>query len=134
MNLSSRIENLTKFYSCPILISQTTFNELQNEIEDSTFLIREVDTVIVKGKTTSIKIYEVLCFNNETEKKKMVELKTEFENGLRFYKQLSFEKAILHFKNLEKDLLSEMYIKRCKNFMNHPPSENWDGSFILESK
>ena len=134
VNLSSRIENLTKFYSCPILISQTTFNELQNEIEDSTFLIREVDTVIVKGKTTSIKIYEVLCFNNETEKKKMVELKTEFENGLRFYKQLSFEKAILHFKNLEKDLLSEMYIKRCKNFMNHPPSENWDGSFILESK
>lgn len=60
VNLSSRIESLTKFYKCSILISQSTYDELQKEISDGMIVVREIDTVIVKGKSSSIKIYEVM--------------------------------------------------------------------------
>lgn len=134
VNLASRIENLTKFYRCPILISQNTFKEIENEITNSTILTREIDTVIVKGKTNGIKIYEVLCFSNDLEKRNMINVKTQFELGLKLYKQSIFEEAIPQFQKLEKDLLSELYIQRCKDFLKNPPDKNWDGTFILENK
>jgi adenylate cyclase len=134
VNLASRIENLTKFYRCPILISQNTFKEIENEIAKSTIITREVDTVVVKGKTNGIKIYEILCFSNDLEKGNMINIKKEFELGLKFYKQSFFEDAIAQFKKLEKDLLSELYILRCKDFLNNPPDKNWDGTYILKSK
>ena len=134
VNLASRIENLTKFFRCPILISQTTVDELKEEIANSTILTREVDTVIVKGKSYHIKIYEVLCFKDDSEKKEMIERKTLFEHGLALYKESKFEEAILQFKKLEKDYLSELYIQRCKDFFINPPSKNWDGIYNLKSK
>ncbi len=134
VNLASRIENLTKFYKCPIIISQTTLDELKEEIINSRFLTREVDTVIVKGKSNPIKIYEILCFNDDSEKKKMIERKNLFEHGLKLYKESKFEEAIHQFKNIEKDYLSELYIQRCHDFLKNPPDKYWDGIYTIKSK
>lgn len=64
VNLASRIEGLTKHYNCPILISEATFKQLEGRysITDG-FEIREIDKVIVKGKTKPITVYEVVCFS-----------------------------------------------------------------------
>lgn len=134
VNLASRIENLTKFYKCPILISQTTVDELKNEIANSRILTREVDTVVVKGKSYPIKIHEVLSFNKDSEKIQLMERKTQFELGLKLYKEFKFEDAIQQFNKSEKDYLSEIYIQRCHDFLKNPPVSNWDGSYILEGK
>ena len=64
----------------------------------------------------------------------MINVKTQFELGLKLYKQSIFEEAIPQFQKLEKDLLSELYIQRCKDFLKNPPDKNWDGTFILENK
>ncbi|MDX1960972.1 MAG: adenylate/guanylate cyclase domain-containing protein [Leptospiraceae bacterium] len=60
VNICSRIEGLTKIYDCSILISEATYNLLEHKQDEKLFQVREIDTVQVKGKLRSIKIFEVL--------------------------------------------------------------------------
>ncbi len=55
VNLASRIESLTKEYHCSILISEITYGKVKDLID-----ARYLDSVTVKGKTKSVKIYELL--------------------------------------------------------------------------
>lgn len=55
VNLASRIEALTKDYSSDILITEHTYNELQGDLG-----CKFIDTVKVKGKEVSVKIYNVI--------------------------------------------------------------------------
>lgn len=62
VNLASRIESLTKHYSCSILISETTFNQIKGKYSmHDKFEVREIDRVVVQGKTKPITIFEVVC-------------------------------------------------------------------------
>ncbi|MDX1957958.1 MAG: adenylate/guanylate cyclase domain-containing protein [Leptospiraceae bacterium] len=63
VNLASRIEGLTKHYRTPILVTETTYNEIKNDIDGSHFFLREIDTVQVKGKEKSIKVFQVMPTN-----------------------------------------------------------------------
>ena len=54
VNLSSRLEGLTKQYACDILISEATYR-LVKDIFKCTY----VDTVKVKGKEEAVKVYKV---------------------------------------------------------------------------
>ncbi len=134
VNLSSRIESLTKFYKCPILITQSTYEELKKENSVDTTITREVDTVIVKGKSKSIRIYEVMCFDNEEERELKTRLKNDFEKGLTLYKQFQFEQAMIQFTAIKNDSLSALYVKRSADYIGNPPEKNWDGSFEAEMK
>lgn len=61
VNLASRIEGLTKHYNCAILISETTYKQIEGKYSiDDGFAIREIDKVIVKGKSKPITVYEVV--------------------------------------------------------------------------
>jgi adenylate cyclase len=55
VNLASRLESACKEYNARILISDTTFKRLK-----STYRVREVDTVIVKGKSEPVAVFEIL--------------------------------------------------------------------------
>lgn len=56
MNLGARLEGLCKFYGTNILISEYTLERLP----EGKFTTRPIDSVIVKGKTKPVAIYEVL--------------------------------------------------------------------------
>ncbi|MBK8397153.1 MAG: adenylate/guanylate cyclase domain-containing protein [Leptospiraceae bacterium] len=115
VNLSSRIEGLTKQYKCPILISEATFKELSKSGLDNSFCIREVDDVIVKGKTISIKIYEVFNFETDSEKEEKKQIKEIFELGLRNYQNKNYLEAEELFKKLPNDEVSKIYLNRIQN-------------------
>ncbi|ABZ94919.1 Adenylate cyclase related protein [Leptospira biflexa serovar Patoc strain 'Patoc 1 (Ames)'] len=62
VNLASRIEGLTKHYNCPILISEVTYKQVVGKYStEDGFEIREIDQVIVKGKSKPITVCEVVC-------------------------------------------------------------------------
>lgn len=52
VNLSARLESLTKEYFTPILVSEFTVSKLT---EDNKEYLREIDTVVVKGKRIRLK-------------------------------------------------------------------------------
>ncbi|HSA07275.1 MAG TPA: adenylate/guanylate cyclase domain-containing protein [Candidatus Gastranaerophilales bacterium] len=62
VNLASRIESLTKNYGVNILISESTYNEVKEQVD-----ARYIDEVVVKGKKNAVKVYEVLGLKPEFE-------------------------------------------------------------------
>ncbi len=69
------------------------------------------------------------------EKRKVVKL---FEEGRELYKKRSFEEAKKKFTLAlsvdNDDGPSKVYYARCKHYISNPPSEDWDGVFVMTSK
>jgi adenylate cyclase len=134
VNLSSRIEGLTSHYKCPILVSESTYQAVSLENDESLFCFREVDKVRVKGKTKNIHVYEVMFYSNQEEKKKIHEIKNIFEFGLRLYRERKYQEAKSEWMKLPQDPLSAIYLERCDQYIASPPDDSWDGSFIMPTK
>ncbi len=134
VNLTSRIESLTKFYQCEILISESTFSAIHQSKEIDDLIIREIDTVQVKGKSTSVQLYQVIGKRSAQNASEMLELKKLFETSLALYKNRNFETAEKNFRFLETDSVSRIYAKRCRKFIENPPDSVWDGIFVMDEK
>jgi len=69
------------------------------------------------------------------EKLKVVKL---FEEGRELYKTRAFEEAKNKFAQAltidSEDGPSKVYYARCKHYISNPPSEDWDGVFVMKSK
>lgn len=69
------------------------------------------------------------------EKKKALEL---YNEGRKAYKLLDFAKAKDFFMQAlgadPKDGPSQVYLERCQQYLDEPPSEDWDGVYIMKTK
>ncbi|HUI87703.1 MAG TPA: adenylate/guanylate cyclase domain-containing protein [Anaerolineales bacterium] len=54
-NLASRLQDLTKTYQWPILISESTYEQVKDEFEAEL-----VDSVMVKGRSEAVKVYKLV--------------------------------------------------------------------------
>ena len=132
VNLASRLEGANKMFGTRILISESTLQAAKDDIE-----VRELDFLRVKGKTQPIRVYELLALKNgvSPEKKKTVSLFTE---GLALYRDRRFTDATAKFfeslKTSPDDKPSQIYIKRCEQFLAAPPPADWDGVYVMTSK
>ncbi|NOQ51286.1 MAG: CHASE2 domain-containing protein [Desulfuromonadaceae bacterium] len=127
VNLASRLEGLNKIYGTTILLSEQTRNQLAGEI-----LCRPIDLVRVKGKQQSVEIFEPLCLGGADDP----ELR-QWQRVLACYRQRQFvearrELAILNRKSPQP--LYQLYLQRIEQFLDVPPSADWDGCFIHQSK
>lgn len=61
VNLASRLEGLTRIFGEKIIISETTYNYLENK---NKYQITYLDEVTVKGRLKTVKIYAVEAHNN----------------------------------------------------------------------
>ena len=89
VNTASRIESLTKYYKVRILLSETTLQQIQHP---ENFHLRYLGKVQVKGKQSSIGIYE--CFSSDSEDQVNKKEKTlpAFNEGMRHYLNKIFRK------------------------------------------
>jgi adenylate cyclase len=133
VNLASRLEGLCKQYHACILISENTFRRLRG-----TYRIREVDRVVVKGKTETVGVYEVLDYHDEDTFPNVMEVVNHFKKGLHQYRSGAWDRAIDTFtealKLHEDEKLCRMYIERCEYLRESPPEDTWDGVWIMKSK
>ncbi|HIJ85902.1 MAG: adenylate cyclase [Magnetococcales bacterium] len=133
VNLAARLESACKQYSAQILISENTYKKLRG-----TYRVREVDKVVVKGKTKPVSIFEVLDYHTEESFPNLMEAVNHFKNGFNHYQAGRFEKAVHGFQealNLNpSDSLVEMYIQRCGELLAHPPETPWSGVWVMKSK
>lgn len=133
VNLAARLESAGKTYATRILISEYTFNKLRG-----TYRTREVDRVVVKGKTQPVGIYEVLDYHTEDSFPQMTDVIHRFREGLSFYRQQRWDDAIRSFEaalaHHPADRASALYVDRCTYFKNHPPAQEWDGVWVMTTK
>jgi len=135
VNLTARLEGVNNQYKTGgILISEYTREKIGDE-----FLLRRLDRVRVVGINTPLRLYELLAlksdFGAESEEQKAV---TMWEQAIDLYEQKRFREAFLTFKALvEKDPddgVAKLYAERCKNYVDNPPSAEWDAINNLTEK
>jgi adenylate cyclase len=133
VNLASRLESACKEYSAQILCSEFTHRKLKG-----TYRMREIDRVIVKGKTEPVGVYEVLDFHTEETFPNLSDALNQFRGGLAHYRKGDFDRAIRSFTEAlalhPGDKLSQTYIDRCKYLQAHPPEGKWEGVWVMKSK
>jgi len=133
VNLASRLEGACKQYHTRILISENTFKKLRG-----TYRIREIDQVIVKGKTETVGIYEVLDYHDEETFPNLMDVVNQFRSGLTLYRRGEWNRGIAAFREALKlnphERLSMLYLERCKYLKQNPPGKDWQGIWVLTSK
>lgn len=133
VNLAARLESACKQYGAHILISEFTYAKLKD-----TYRTREVDYVVVKGKTEPVAIYEILDYHNEQTFPNIVEVVTLFKNGLGKYRKRQWQQAIGLFNEAlalnPADKVCRLYLDRCHKLENAMLEDDWNGVWVMESK
>ncbi len=61
-----------------------------------------------------------------------------FAEGRELYKEKNFSEALKKFEAAllidKNDGPSQVFVERCKKFMETPPPEGWDGVYDMETK
>jgi len=133
VNLASRLQGVNKQYGTSIAISQSTYQLIRSD----SFIVRELDTVRVRGRKEAVTIYHLIGYGPPDQQTRAF-LNT-FHKGLEAYKSRQWGQAMtLFFEviNLRPDdrTCCRMYINRCERCARIPPPKDWDGVFVMESK
>ncbi len=143
VNLAARLESATKHYSSNLLISETTYERIT---EDMQKCFRKVDIVTAKGKTLPVSIYEGLGDNHPLLSKleswdeaiesyrnqEWVHAKERFTE---FLENTRFGNNIDGSGNVEQgDPVARIYIERISFFEQNPPGKDWNGVYTMKTK
>ncbi|MCF8242897.1 MAG: adenylate/guanylate cyclase domain-containing protein [Melioribacteraceae bacterium] len=133
VNLASRLEGANKKYNTNIMISESTFNELTENV----FRTRPLDIIKVKGKSNAVVVYEVIGYMPEEIDSIRKSYYDNYETGFRHFQKTEIEEAekcfIKSLELLEGDPASVELLKRINDYKANP-HETWDGARIFYDK
>ncbi|MEB3882218.1 GAF domain-containing protein [Lyngbya sp. CCY1209] len=133
VNLSSRLEQLTKLYGCDIILSEMTY-----ELCGDRIWVRELDKVRVKGKNKAVNIYELIGSKSLQLGEETHEFLEYYSLGREAYLERNFSGAIRHLEIARTmrpdDRAVEIHIARSQNYLENPPPEDWDGIHTMTTK
>jgi adenylate cyclase len=133
VNLASRLESACKAYGAHILVSEHTMELLRG-----TYRSREVDRLIVKGKTQPVAVHEILEYHTRESYPNIAEALGHFKHGLATYRAQRWTEAQKAFDDVLRinpaDKAAAVYVARCQKLEAAPPGDAWDGVFVMEDK
>jgi adenylate cyclase len=132
VNVASRLESVNKQYGTHILMSEATYELVKDEFET-----REIDNIIVVGKSEPVRIFELLATSGKIEKP-VLELRDCFEKGLSAYRARNWDEAQKGFEAClalnSSDGPSKVFVERVKLLRDNPPPEDWNGVWQMTKK
>jgi adenylate cyclase len=132
VNLSSRLEGLNKLYGTLILASGQTKTETGNQFE-----WRYIDRVAVLGRSQGTDVFELLGYRSTVPSDKL-ELRDEYEAGLKKYFDGDFQTAAVHFSAVlayqPDDGASQVLLARCNQLALRPVPGLWSGIYEMLEK
>ncbi|KAH9245686.1 hypothetical protein BASA81_016822 [Batrachochytrium salamandrivorans] len=132
VNLASRTEGLTKFYGVTILVTEFSLQETGDA-----FLVRELEPVIVTGRKTSVRMYELLGRKGDTLPESTRNTMDLYALAYSHYKQRQFVEAADIFQQAidsYEDGPSKILLTRCEQYMDKPPPPDWTTVYVAEGK
>lgn len=115
VNLSSRVEGLTKLYGVPLLITHETFRRLN---DSNQYDFRFIEQVKAKGKTKAVTLLEVFSADPPDLKEAKKASKSLFEQGVLLFYQKAFTEAARLFTEClqyhQGDRAAQHYLQRCE--------------------
>lgn len=131
VNLSSRLESLTKQYGVKLIVGENT-----REGQDD-YIFRRLDKVQVKGKTEPVVIFEPICLVDDATDSLLADLETH-EQALEFYYAREWTEAKKLFTQLKENdpdrMIYSIYLDRMSSMNELLLTDDWDGTFEHTSK
>ena len=137
VNTAARLESSAKQYGVYIQVAEATYLATKDKFE-----WRDLDFVVVKGKSEPVRVYELMSLKNDLPDGYADMLET-YHMALSLYRDQKWDKALEAFKlaDSKEDMFqgrhtnpSRLYIDRCEYFKENSPGSEWDGSWTLTAK
>ncbi len=128
VNLAGRLEQLTKVYGAPVIISEQTLKHLH---DPDRYHHRFLGRARVKGKLQMVSIFE--AFDGDPAPTIQLKLKTrpELEEGLSLYYARKFPEASVKFNHVlqqnPQDETARLYLQRAAYYLVHGVPPDWTG-------
>ncbi|GAX44516.1 adenylate cyclase [Tolypothrix sp. NIES-4075] len=133
VNLSSRLEGVTKEYGCDIILSEFTYHLCSHRI-----WVRELDRIRVKGKHQAVNIYELIGDRSTPLNNTTHEFLSHYHAGRAAYLSRHFKEAIACFQAAKRirptDQAVNIHLERARNYQQTPPPTSWDGVWTMVAK
>lgn len=135
VNLSARLEGLTRKYNTPNIVSETCLQHAPG------FVYQELDLVQVAGKSEPVRIYQVIGAQDEVTPQQLEKI-TIFADALATYRAQNWAQATEKFEKLQLTLpvaeraesLYSVYLERMTYLYKRKLPADWDGVFVFDRK
>jgi adenylate cyclase len=118
VNTAARIESLTKYFKADILLTNETLQHLSHP---ENFKLRHLGMVKVKGKKNLLSIHECINGNAQQLPKKLTTLPS-FSEGMSYYLNKSFDKAVNSFQTVvntdASDLTAKIFLRKASEYLS----------------
>lgn len=133
VNLAARIEGLNKVYGTGILMGESTYAAVADEV-----VARRVDRVAVKGKRRGVDVVELLAMREDESAGETLTRVSAYESAFEAYLARRWEEAAAAFETLlaahPEDGPSRVLLARCRALLADPPGDDWDGVHVMTHK
>jgi adenylate cyclase len=131
-NLAARLETANRLYGTHVLVADSTAQAVGSHFE-----MREIDTIFVKGKIETTRVFELLSAAGELSEE-LVRLRERYDAARRSYLAQDWDTAEATFRECLKirpnDGPSRVFLERVQALRRNPPSKDWNGVWQLVEK
>jgi adenylate cyclase len=130
VNLSSRLESITKVYGVGVLVGNMT------RLAAPDYAYRELDKVRVKGKNEPVPIFQPIELESaltDTQRDSLA----RWHQALQWVREQKWddaEREILALQQQSPDGVYALYLSRIEVFRKDPPPADWDGVTTFDTK
>jgi adenylate cyclase len=132
VNLSARLERANRIYGTQILIDESTTRAIGSQFET-----REIDTISVKGKTETTRIFELMSAAGQLSEE-LARLRERYEQAQRAYLAQEWDLADATFREClqirPNDGPSRVFLERVEVLRRDPPGKDWNGVWQMVEK
>ncbi|HQX90777.1 MAG TPA: adenylate/guanylate cyclase domain-containing protein, partial [Moraxellaceae bacterium] len=131
VNLGSRLESVTKFYGVKILVGESSYAQAPE------FLYRRVDSIVVKGKSEPVTVYEPVCLLSEASASRKARV-SQFNEAVGYYCAQQWDASADILRELlaqdPERKLYQLYLERIASLRDTDLGVGWSGVFEHANK
>ena len=131
-NLAARLERANRVYGTQILLSDSTAKAIGSQFET-----REIDTIFVKGKIETTRVFELMSAAGQLSEE-LIRLREHYNAARRSYLAQDWDTAEATFHECLKirpnDGPSCVFLERVQALRRNPPGKDWNGVWQLVDK
>lgn len=131
VNTATRIQGVNKYLGTHLLVSEETLSGVEG------LLTRELGEFILVGKSRRIRLFEILCRQDDANET-LYRMCEDFKQALAAFRNQQWEQAGEAFAALithhGEDPPSQYYRELCSHYRLNPPPDDWEGVINLKTK
>jgi adenylate cyclase len=131
-NLAARLERANRVYGTHVLVAESTAQAVRSQFET-----RDIDTIFVKGKLETTRVFELMSPAGELSQE-LVRLRECYDAARRNYLAQDWDTAEATFRECLKirpnDGPSRVFLERVQALRRNPPGKDWNGVWQLAEK